>query len=458
MWMTAASLAAWWLWCCGALKRIGSIPFGPVLLPTLLGTTFLCRSTGALALLVAGMAAALAVDPTQDAAAAGRPPARGPRRTSRVRLPNLWTGQQAVDLAKAVVGPDRAQSLEYRFMCENLLAAKALQQPIFGWGGWGRSAVYFDRGRLDEAGPDRRAVDHRPGVQGIRRPDPVLPGPHPAGGPVRLALPGAAVGRPPAGGRLARRGAAGPVHDRLPAERLPEHHLRDAGRRAHQPGSEAAPGDRGPRGRATGRRAARAAAVGTGRRRGAASGRIVLADRCRTLGRSFKQEGRLDEAEAAWRQALDLLGTLIEADPGADELRRRWCDCANDLAWLRANHPDPSRRDPVVRRVDGPPGGGRVPRRRGLLEHAGGRPLPRRRRPRGRRRPRSRQGPRRRHGLRRRLPGHGARTAGHPEEARRALARAMLQAERDYPGHPELAAFCDEAHSLLAGAAIPAAR
>ena len=33
----------------------------------------------------------------------------------------------------------------------------------------------------------------------------------------------------------------------------------------------------------------------------------------------------------------------------------------------------------------------------------------------------------------------------------------MLRAERDYPGHPELAGFCDEAHSLLAGAAIPAA-
>ena len=60
-----------------------------------------------------------------------------------VRATNLWTGQQAVDLAKAVVGPDRAQSLEYRFKCENLLAAKALQQPVFGWGGWGRSSVYF---------------------------------------------------------------------------------------------------------------------------------------------------------------------------------------------------------------------------------------------------------------------------------------------------------------------------
>ena len=40
---------------------------------------------------------------------------------------------------------------------------------------------------------------------------------------------------------------------------------------------------------------------------------------------------------------------------------------------------------------------------------------------------------------------------GDPREARQALARAMLQAERDYPGHPELAGFCDEARSILAG-------
>ena len=61
-----------------------------------------------------------------------------------VRVTNLWSGQQAVDLAEALVGPERAESLEYRFKCENLLIARAIQQPVFGWGGWGRSSVYFD--------------------------------------------------------------------------------------------------------------------------------------------------------------------------------------------------------------------------------------------------------------------------------------------------------------------------
>jgi hypothetical protein len=41
--------------------------------------------------------------------------------------------------------------------------------------------------------------------------------------------------------------------------------------------------------------------------------------------------------------------------------------------------------------------------------------------------------------------------------ARQELARAMLQAERDHPGHPELAGFCDEAHSLITGGAAATA-
>ena len=55
MWMSAVSLTAWWLWKCGVLKRLGPMSFGRVLLPILLGTSVLCRSTGALILLAGGM-------------------------------------------------------------------------------------------------------------------------------------------------------------------------------------------------------------------------------------------------------------------------------------------------------------------------------------------------------------------------------------------------------------------
>lgn len=51
----------------------------------------------------------------------------------------------AVDAAK-LIDAGRASSLEFRFTNEDLLAAKALEQPVFGWGGWGRSRVTDDWG------------------------------------------------------------------------------------------------------------------------------------------------------------------------------------------------------------------------------------------------------------------------------------------------------------------------
>ncbi len=55
MLMTGVSLVATWLWRCGSLKRIGMIPFGPVLLPLTLVVTLLCRSSGAIVLLLFGL-------------------------------------------------------------------------------------------------------------------------------------------------------------------------------------------------------------------------------------------------------------------------------------------------------------------------------------------------------------------------------------------------------------------
>jgi len=40
------------------------------------------------------------------------------------------------------VNPDRAQSLGYRFLNEDLLLERAAERPVFGWGGWGRNQVH----------------------------------------------------------------------------------------------------------------------------------------------------------------------------------------------------------------------------------------------------------------------------------------------------------------------------
>ena len=61
-----------------------------------------------------------------------------------LRVPNLWSGQELVQFFATQFSKERAHSLEYRFMCENLLIVKAIEQPVFGWGGWGRSDVYFE--------------------------------------------------------------------------------------------------------------------------------------------------------------------------------------------------------------------------------------------------------------------------------------------------------------------------
>ena len=42
---------------------------------------------------------------------------------------------------------------------------------------------------------------------------------------------------------------------------------------------------------------------------------------------------------------------------------------------------------------------------------------------------------------------------GNREQSRRWLAQAMIRKEQDYPGHPELGRFCDEARSIIA--AVP---
>ena len=143
LWMTAASLAGWWLWRCGAIKKIGPIPLRPDAAADPDGDDDplpLDRGAGPAGL---GMMVLWLLGPLSDAIAAGRACCwRGPC-MSRSALPNLWSGQQAVDLATALVGPVRAESLEYRFKCENLLIEKAIEQPIFGWGGWGRSYGLF---------------------------------------------------------------------------------------------------------------------------------------------------------------------------------------------------------------------------------------------------------------------------------------------------------------------------
>jgi hypothetical protein len=65
-----------------------------------------------------------------------------------MREANLIPVQAMVDMA-AGINPERSRSLEYRFLNEDALLARALERPVFGWGNWGRNHVrQADTGEL----------------------------------------------------------------------------------------------------------------------------------------------------------------------------------------------------------------------------------------------------------------------------------------------------------------------
>src|SRR5205823_4753004 len=83
---------------------------------------------------------------------AGRPAALAllllvPPAYMALRLTGVWSGEGVVEWVGSRVDEERAQSLEFRLRNEDLLIDRALEQPAFGWGGWGRSRVVDDTGR-----------------------------------------------------------------------------------------------------------------------------------------------------------------------------------------------------------------------------------------------------------------------------------------------------------------------
>ncbi|MFO0887947.1 MAG: hypothetical protein U0790_02250 [Isosphaeraceae bacterium] len=152
MWMTIVSVIAVWLWRSGTLRRIGVLPFGSVVLPCLLIVTLLCRSSGALFLLAGGLLILWACTAYRSKILIYLLLLAAPTYYA-LRIPNIWTGENLVNFLSVYFSEERAESLQYRFRCENLLAAKALQQPIWGWGGWGRSRITGPDGR-DQAPTD----------------------------------------------------------------------------------------------------------------------------------------------------------------------------------------------------------------------------------------------------------------------------------------------------------------
>jgi len=143
MFMSAASLLGVWLWATGGMRRLWGLPIG-LLVPALLLTTVLVKSVGALVLLVVGLGAIFATGAVRMRLALVVL-ALAPLGYIGARVAGDWSGRELVQAA-TYIDEGRAASLEGRMRYEELLADKAMQRPLFGWGGWGRSRIKNDEG------------------------------------------------------------------------------------------------------------------------------------------------------------------------------------------------------------------------------------------------------------------------------------------------------------------------
>ncbi len=140
MWMMMVALVAFWLWQSKTFSTIWGLPLYKWLI-VITFTFILCRSTGAYGYLFYGLIILISAKWLHTRLfllllIAG----------IIYYLYNSVTGhfdsEQIVSFIAKTINLERAQSLEYRFDNEALLADLARERIIFGWGGWGRNRIY----------------------------------------------------------------------------------------------------------------------------------------------------------------------------------------------------------------------------------------------------------------------------------------------------------------------------
>jgi hypothetical protein len=139
--MMAATLAGIWLWKTGTIKQLWDIPMNWLVI-TLLITFVLCRSTGAYALLVIGLVLIFLSNWLRTAL-----PVLLVLLSMCIYLyinsmTETYFTDQLVTVMSKVFPEERVASAEFRFNNEEILADKARQSLVFGWGGYGRNRVY----------------------------------------------------------------------------------------------------------------------------------------------------------------------------------------------------------------------------------------------------------------------------------------------------------------------------
>jgi hypothetical protein len=139
LWMSMATVVAFWLWRSGDLRRIRNVPL--IWLPPLMAlTTILGKTAGAITLMFIGVALFYVTRITKARYAiigllliSGTFPL--------LRSSSLLERDNVIPLLESIYHEERIRSLSYRMYNEDLLAAHALDRPLLGWGGWGRDRI-----------------------------------------------------------------------------------------------------------------------------------------------------------------------------------------------------------------------------------------------------------------------------------------------------------------------------
>lgn len=140
VWMMAVTLNGYWMYRHAALDNVKKALRLPLIMPILYFTMVWIRSFGAVMLLVMGLGLLIFSTKTKLRLALA----------AFLLLPPLYMfsgvfniplGQMVVDGVTSI-NAERASSLAFRVDNEHILVEKAMQRPIFGWGGWGRARVY----------------------------------------------------------------------------------------------------------------------------------------------------------------------------------------------------------------------------------------------------------------------------------------------------------------------------
>jgi hypothetical protein len=144
LWMSAATLVGAWLWWAGAVRPPGRRLWGALFI-VLAATTMACKSFGALLLLAVGLGCLGLSRALGTKAFLWGLACLAPVYVA-ARVTQTWSGEGVLP-ALSEFTSERAASFKFRLTNETMLIEKAMQRPLLGWSGWGRSRVYDESGR-----------------------------------------------------------------------------------------------------------------------------------------------------------------------------------------------------------------------------------------------------------------------------------------------------------------------